>query len=450
MNRIRQQRAWFFSDWASSAFSSTILGALFAPYLITIAQRDACGFVSSGGHGCHGSVELLGLPIAPGSLPSYVTTAALIIGAVLTPVVGATADRMEHKTDLLISIVWIGATATGLLFLMTGTHWLFGSVAFVIATVCYCNSLVVSDSLLSVVATKQERDRVSSIGWAFSYVGGGLLLAADFATVSFHDALGLSTEMSVRICLLSAGIWWAVFAVIPWRGITVHGRPPPADEGATTGSFGQLRATVKTLRDYPASVTFLAAYLFFNIGIQTMVASAATFGEKGLNLSTGVVLGAILLVQFVATLGAVGFARLANRLGTKEAIVVGLVCWMVTLAAGVVVPAENVPAFLVLGVALGLVLGGTQALARSYFSQLIPHGREAEYFGFYHALGRSTSWVGVLTVGLVYQFSGSYRPALLVLIAFFGAGALLLSRIDTSRAVLEASHEEQVSAPSVG
>ncbi len=433
LNRAREQRAWYFTDWAASAFQTTVAGVLFAPYLINVAENAV---------GEHGRVHVLGLAIAPGSLPSYVITASTLLSALFFPLVGAVADRTERKPDLLVALSWIGATAAGLLFFMSGENWLFGSIAFMVANLAAGAAIVVSDSVLPVISTEAERDRVSSVGWAYGYAGGGLLLAINFAVVTFHDSLGLDKEMAVRLSLLSAAVWWAAFMVIPWRGIKRH---QPVDVEAVEGgllsrSFGQLWATLKDLRNYPVALTFLLAYLFFNDGIQTVIASASTFGIEELGFGEGTVLGTYLLVQLVAMLGAIGFGRAAARHGAKKVILAGIAGWMTIVTSALVVPDEQIAPFLVLGVAIGIVLGGTQALARSYFSLFIPRGKEAEYFSLYHAMDRGTSWFGTLTFGIVYQVTDSYRPALFALIAFFALGGLILLRVDTARGIREAGN----------
>jgi UMF1 family MFS transporter len=215
----------------------------------------------------------------------------------------------------------------------------------------------------------------------------------------------------------------------------------PESGGVVRQSFGQLGATLRDLRNYPMAVTFLLAYLFFNDGIQTVIASSAVYGDEELGHSQTILIATILLVQFVAFGGALIFGRLAQRHGAKHTILGGLVIWMVIVSVALFLPAGNVPLFLLLGVAIGVVLGGTQALARSYFSLLIPRGKEAEYFAFYHAMDRGTSWFGTATMAVMLQLTGSYRPAIFALIAFFVLGALLLWRVDTERGIREAGND---------
>ena len=195
------------------------------------------------------------------------------------------------------------------------------------------------------------------------------------------------------------------------------------------------------MRRYPMALTFLIAYLFFNDGIQTVIASASVFGAEELGHPQEILIATILMVQFVAFGGALIFGRLAGRWGAKRTILFGLAIWCVIVTVALFLPAGNVPFFLILGAAIGIVLGGTQALARSYFSLLIPRGKEAEYFSFYHAMDRGTSWFGTATFGVVLAVTDSYRPAIFALIAFFVIGGLLLTRVDTERGIREAGND---------
>jgi MFS transporter, UMF1 family len=431
--RAREQKAWYFYDWANSAFSTTIAGVLFGPYLIAIAEEDAVD----------NRISALGLSVAPGSLPAYVITASTLISAVLLPLLGAVADRTQRKKDLLAGFAWAGAAAAAVLFFVTGDNWQLGAVTFIVANICFGASTVFNDAILCLISDETERDRVSSRGWAFGYAGGGLLLAVNFVMVNLHDAFGMSQGMAVRLSMLSAALWWAAFTLIPFTRLRNH--PAQAVERVAGGvfarSFGQLWATLKDLRSYPVALTFLVAYLFFNDGIQTVIGQAAVYGEEELGFETGTVLGTYLLVQFVAVFGALAFGRIAARFGAKHTILGGLAMWSVIVTAALFLPDGALLPFLALAVSIGIVLGGTQALSRSYFSLLIPRGKEAEYFSFYHAMERGTSWFGALVFGLVYQFSDSYRPAIFALIAFFIVGGLLLATVDTARGIREAGND---------
>ncbi len=442
--RAKEQKAWYWYDWANSAYVTTIATVLFAPYLISVAERAACGFVTDEGAGrkCTEHLSVLGLGVSPGSLVFYVVTAATIVSALILPVVGAAADRSAKKKNIMAGFAWAGSLSAGLMFFVAGTNWQLGVVLIFLANICLGASLVVYDAILCEIAEPDERDRVSSRGWALGYLGGGLLLAVNLAVVTLHDSLGMSTEMAVRVSLLSAAAWWALFTIVPYRGI--RNRAPRAVErepgGLVRQSFGQLFATLRDMKNYPTTLTFLLAYLFYNDGIQTVIVSASVYGEKQLGFGTSVLIATILLVQFVAFFGALLFGRLAARLGSHRVILYGLGVWMLVVIVGFFIPAGSLGLFLGLAAAIGLVLGGTQALSRSFFSQLIPRGREAEYFSLYQACERGTSWLGTLVFGVVHQVTDSYRPAILALVVFFAVGGALLYRVDPRRGIEEAGN----------
>ncbi len=440
--RQREQRAWYFYDWANSAYVTTIGTVLFAPYLTAVAEKAACGRAGTTKAPCQTDLSVLGLHLSPGSLVFYVVTAATVFSALVLPVVGALADRSSRKKHIMAFFAWAGSLAAAGMFFVTGSDWQLGAGLLFVANLCLGSSLVVYDALLCEVATPDERDAVSSRGWALGYLGGGLLLAVNLAVVTLHDSIGLSTSMAVRICLVTAAAWWAGFTVIPFLGL--RNRPVVNREvqrgGLLRQSFGQLGSTLRDLRSYPMTLLFLLAYLFFNDGIQTVIVASSTYGEKQLGFSTSVLIATILLVQFVAFGGALLFGRLARTRGAKQTITAGLVVWMVVVVVAYFLPAGQVGLFLALAVLIGLVLGGTQALSRSFFSQLIPRGREAEYFSLYQAGERGTSWLGTLTFGLVHQLTNSYRPAIAALVVFFVIGLALLSRVDPVRGISDAGN----------
>jgi UMF1 family MFS transporter len=440
--RSAEQKAWYWYDWANSAYVTTTATVLFAPYLTAIAENDACGEVDD----CGRHVGLLGLSLAPGSLVFYVMTFATVFSALVLPIVGAVADRSSRKKHLLAGFAWVGSAAAAAMFFVTGSNWRLGAALLVVAALCLGASLVVYNAILVQIALPDERDRVSSRGWALGYLGGGLLLAINLGVVTLHDSLGISEGMAVRLSLLTAGLWWAGFTIIPFRGlrnrVAVNVEPEPG--GVVRQSFGQLFATLGHMRQYPMTLLFLVAYLFYNDGIQTVIVSSSVYGEEQLGFGTSVLIATILLVQFVAFFGALLFGRIAQRRGSRATVLGGLVVWMAVVVVGFFLPEQSILPFLGMAVLIGIVLGGTQALSRSLFSQLVPKGREAEYFSLYEAAERGTSWLGTLVFGLVHQITGSYRPAIIALIVFFAVGMALLARVDVRRGIAEAGNAQPV------
>ena len=326
--RRREQRAWYWYDWANSGYVTVVGAVLFAPYLTSVAERDACGFTTDVERGvrCTAPLSVLGVSVSPGSLVFYLVTLVTVLSALVLPVVGAVADRSPRRRTLLARLAWTGSAAAAAMVLVGGTSWQLGAALLLVANLALASSLVVYDAILIDVATPDERDRVSSRGWALGYLGGGLLLALVLALVQGHDVLGLGTDTAVRLSLLAAGLWWAGFTVVPWRGLRDRGPGHDPDQAAAAaaaadrragplvrGSFRQLRTTLADLRHYPVTLTFLAAYLVYNDGIQTVIVAASTYGDKELGFGTGVLVATILLVQFVAFAGALLFGRLAQR-----------------------------------------------------------------------------------------------------------------------------------------
>jgi MFS transporter, UMF1 family len=431
--RSREQKAWNWYDWANSAYYTTVLSVLFAPFMITVAGRAAgCG--SSADETCHRPVSVLGLHVAAGSLP--------ISSAFVLPVVGALVDRSSRKRVHMAAFAWSGSFFAALLFLMHGTQWQLAAFAVVLSSILGGCSLVSYYAILVDIATEEERDRVSSRGWAWGYLGGGLLLALNLVMVLAHDALGLDKELAVRLSLLSAALWWAGFTFIPFLRLPDHPAQDilPEAGGLLSRSFGQLFTTLREMRQFPMTLTFLVAFLFYNDGIQTVIGVASTYGSKQLGFGDSVLIATILLIQFVAFGGALLFGRLAASYGAYRCILWGTYGWMVIVVAAMFLPRKNVATFLLAGIAIAIVLGGTQALSRSFFSLLIPRGRAGEYFALYNACERGTSWFGTFLFGLVFQLAGSYRPAIVALIVFFVLGAVFLLRLDARRGIAEAGN----------
>ncbi|MBO9324749.1 MAG: MFS transporter [Roseiflexus sp.] len=430
----REQTGWYFYDWANSAFSTTVVTVFLGPYLTAVTRRaaDADGFVYP-----------LGIPVAAGAFFPYMVSLSVLLQVLFLPILGAIADYTHLKKHLLGVFAYAGAIATMLLYFLDGGNYLFGGILFLIANLSFGASIVFYNAFLPEIASPDRRDAVSSQGWALGYLGGGLLLVANLLLFQNAEAFGVSSEHAVRISITSAGMWWAIFTIIPL--LTLRRRDPikriPPGEHYVTIGFKQLWETLRKARNYPQTLLFLGAYLLYNDGIQTVIALASQFGAEELKLEQSTLISAILMVQFVAFVGALAFGRVAEWLGATRAILVSLVIWTsVIIAAYGWVQPGNPTQFYLLAAAIAIVLGGSQAISRSLFSQMIPLGQESEYFSLYEVSERGTSWLGPLVFGLALQFTGSYRVAILLLMVFFIAGMALLLRVDARRAILEAGN----------
>ena len=431
--RPHEQRGWYFYDWANSVFSTTVVAVFLGPYLTALTENAA---------GAGGFVYPLGIPIRAESFFPYVVSLSVLLQVLLLPITGAIADRTQRKKQLLALFAYLGALSTMGLYLAQGSAYLLCGSLFLVANLSLGASIVVYNAFLPEIAEPDERDRVSSRGWALGYLGGGLLLGANLALFSAHESLGLSEDQAVRISLLSAGAWWALFTLIPLKALRSRRPTYQGEQGAAvlTAGFRQLFHTLLAARAYPQTLLFLAAYLLYNDGIQTVITLAATYGGGELELGQGTLISAILMVQFVAVLGALLLGALARLLGAKRVVLASLVLWSAVVAVGYFLKVGSAPQFYLLAAFIGIVLGGTQALSRSLFSHMIPRGQEAEYFSLYEISEGGTSWFGTLIFGLTLQLTGSYRSALASLVVFFVAGFALLAVTKVRRAIVEAGN----------
>jgi UMF1 family MFS transporter len=425
-----RRKGWYAYGWASHVFPTLVTTVFMSRYLTKVAENAV---------GKHGRVHVLGVPIAPGSLFVFVVSACTVLLVVLMPVVGAIADRSGRKRDLMLGFGWFGAAMCIAMVGVTRTAWQLGAILYALAFIAFSCSLVVFYSMLSDLSSHDDRDRVSSVGWAISYLGGGVLLAVAFvaSTVLHDDAL------LARLALCASGVWWAAFSVLPLR--LLPRRSPvfevSSGEGSLIGAgFRQAAGTLRELRGYPVTLGFLVAFLVYNDGIQTVTTVSAQYGDKELQLSDTTLLLGILLVQFVAYAGAIWLGRLAGRWGAKRVILASLVVWLAAIGFAYLLPARAPLPFYLLATLIALVLGGSQALSRSVFSRLIPVGSEARYFGFYEISDAGTSWLGPLLFGLAFQNTGSYRTALASLVVFFVLGFALLVRVPIRRGITAAGN----------
>jgi UMF1 family MFS transporter len=387
-------------------------------------------------------ISLFGLHFPAGSLWGYLLSAATVIQVLVLPIVGAIADRSQSKKLILGSFAMLGAVASALMFFVAGSNWQLGVGLFMLANVGYGASLIVYYSFLPDIAAPDERDAVSARGWAFGYLGGGLALALQLALYLSHDSLGMSQSTAVRICFLSSGVWWALFTIIPLRRLHQHQPPHGAEKGvsAVSAGFVELWETLKAAKAYPLTLAFLGSYLIFTDGISTVVTVSAQYGKEELKFADEVLIVTILVIQFVAYFGGMLHGLVAKRFGAKKTILGSLAVWVLVIGAAFFVEAGQQLQFYAVAVGIGLVLGGTNALSRSLYSQMIPVGKEAQYYSLYTVGERGTSWLGPLLFAGIGQATGSFRYAIVALTVFFVAGFVLIWLVPVRRAIVAAGN----------
>jgi UMF1 family MFS transporter len=433
----RQVRGWAMYDWANSAFSTTVGTVFLGPYLASLATEAALAYSD-------GMARLAGIPIAPDSFLPYCVSISVGLQVLFLPILGAIADYSHLRKQMMRLFATIGALATIGLFLVVNTTWWLGGLLFILANLAFGAAIVFYNAYLPDIADEHQRDQVSSYGWAMGYLGGGLLLVLNLAFYLSSDSLGVPTALAVRINLASAGVWWLGWSFFTWARLprTHAHRPLPEDETYLRVGFKQLGATLREMKNFPETLKFLLAYFLYNDGIQTVIAVSATFAAAplvrgGLEVDQGTLTQVILMIQFVAFGGALLWGRLAGRVGAKNAVLISLAIWscVVIYAYFGLYGDSRVLQFWILGAFIALVMGGSQAISRSLFAQLIPDGKEAEYYSFYEVSERGTSWTGPLLFGIMNQAFGSLRPAILSLIFFFVMGLTLLPFVNVKKGI---------------
>ena len=437
-NDRREIFGWMMYDWANSAFQTTVVTVLAGPYLTALAQNA----VSE--NGVVLSLGSLGAVTAKSLFP-FCVSASVLLQVLLLPLLGSIADYTTLKKPIMAGFCMVGVVATSLLFFVTGRLYLAGGLLFIVANLSFGATIVLYNAYLNEIAGPERRDAVSSRGYALGYAGGGLLLALNLLFITFRQSFGISQGMAVRLSILSAGLWWGFFSLFAFSRLKRRSRVAAHSGGSLLlAGIEGIGATFRELGRLRQTRRYLIAYMLYNDGIQTIISIASVvlaqelFVAKGMPVDDAFLIGLVLMIQIVAFAGALVFERIARVIGSQRAIVVSLIIW-----GGIVVYAygslETKAQAWGMGAAVGLVLGGSQALSRSLYSLMIPRGREAAFFGLYEISERGTSWIGPLIFGVVAGATGSYRQAILSLIVLVVTGMILLMFTNTDEAVRQAT-----------
>lgn len=455
-DRRREQRGWVWYDWANSVFPTSVVTVFASAYLVAVAAEAAkADTARNGSNPCVGSngddnklvncqIDVFGWHIQAGSLWGYLLSTAAILQVLIVPLMGAIADRTQNKKRMLAIFAFGGAGFTALMSLVAGDNWGLGAVLFILGHIGYSTSVVIYYSFIPEIATADERDSLSTRGWAFGYLGGGVALLAQLPVYLFHEELGLSEANAVQIAFVLSGLWWLGFTLIPLRRLRNHQLPHGREHGTSvlTGGFRELGQTLRAAKAFPLTLAFLGIYLIYTDGISTVANVSAQYGREELRFDEEVLIITILIVQFIAFFGGLLHGMVARRLGAKKTIMISLCVWVLVIGAAYFVEAGQQLQFYGLAVGIGLVLGGTNALSRSLFSQLIPPGKEAQYFSVYQIGERVGEIAGPAVFAVVAGATGSYRPAVISLVIFFFIGLALLAFLPVRRAIRAVGNPE--------
>jgi UMF1 family MFS transporter len=406
--------AWAMYDWANSAFAVVMVTAILPVYYRELVLNAG------------------GAPADATAYWAYTNSISLLLVAVVGPFLGATADAIGGKKLFLSIALFLGVLGSAALAWVRNDNFMLASLIFTVANLGFAGGNIFYEALLPYIARADDLDRVSARGYAFGYLGGGLLLFIDVLWLFRPDWFGMPDRaFAVRACFVSVALWWAVFSLPLLRRSIGRESIQRNGGGAIVNGFVRLRATLRQVRRYRQMALFLLAFWIYNDGISTIIKLAAAYGDE-IGIRHNDMLLALIVTQLVGFPSSIAFGSIANFLGAKRAILAGLAVYAFISIAGFLI--RSAWHFFVLAIVVGLVQGGTQALSRSLFASMVPKTRSSEFFGFFSTGEKVAGIIGPAIFGMIGQLTGSSRWGIVSVVVLFVGGALILMRVDVSEA----------------
>lgn len=413
---------WAMFDWANSVYNLVITSTIFPAYYeaMTIERKD----------GEIAYVRFLGREFVNTSLYNYTLAFALLIVAIILPLLTSIADLRGNKKSFMAFFFTVGSIACASLYFFKGidTLWI-GILCMIIACICFWSSYVFSNSFLPEIAAPEDRDRVSARGFAFGYVGSVILQVICFVFVMKNDWFGITEGEGSRISFLAVGIWWLAFGYFSLSRL-----PKPLAAGNNSlqkniisSGYKELIKVWQQLKHMPVIKRYLGSFFFYNMGVQTVMLAATLYGKSELEIPVANLIIAILLIQLVAIPGAFFISKLSGWIGNFKALMVVIFSWILICIAAYYVPKHAIVQFYILGACVGFVMGGIQSLSRSTYSKLMPETKDtASFFSFYDVTEKIAVVIGMLSFGYITEITGSQRLSVLALMSFFIVGLVIL------------------------
>jgi len=405
-------RGWILYDWANSVYQLTIASAVFPVYYNQVTRT-----------GTDFTVSFFGLRIVNTVLYSWAIAAAYLLIAAASPLMSSIADYTGRRKAFMKVFTWIGALSCGALFFFDGTTIELGIIAFALGTLGYGGSIVFYNSFLPIIAAPEDQDRTSARGYAMGYLGGVILLLMNLLLIMKPQWFGLTDPLlPAKISFLTVCVWWLGFSQITFSRLPKytfgHRRK---DTSALFGGYRELRTVWRQIRTMPKLKLFLVGFFFVTMGLLTVMFMAATYGEKQIGLKADVLIATVLVIQLIGMAGAWLFARLSGRLGNVRAFSISVVAWVLICVGAYFI--KDAAGFILVAVCVGLVMGGSQSLARSTYSKMLPATQDhTSFFSFYDVMEKLATVGGTFSFGAIEAVTGSMRHSVLAIIFFFAVG----------------------------
>ncbi len=424
-NNPKTLTAWTMYDWANSVHSLTITSAIFPIYYPIAAVMMPSKSTQ---------LDFLGLQIENTVIYSYAVSLGFLLLAFSVPLVSAISDYTGKKKVFMKMYCYIGAFSCMALYFFKEGNYYLGTFAFLFSIVGWGGSIVFYNSYIPEIATEDKFDSLSARGFTMGYLGSVILLIQNLTMVLKPEWYGgISSGDASRVSFLTVGIWWIVFAQIPFSILPETQKPQKKEGGWIFNGFKELKKVFGELQKLQNTKKFLFAFFFYNMGAQTFMYLGALFGGQELKLPTDSLIITILLIQLVAIPGAYIFSILSEKIGNTKSLSYIVLIWIAVSVAGYFVYTRN--EFYVLATAIGFVMGGVQSLSRSTYAKMLPTDTKdtASYFSFYDVCDRLSTVIGTFMFGLVTQTTGSMRMSLLFLTLIFAVGYLIIRQIPSKK-----------------
>ncbi len=410
-------RAWVMYDWSNSVYQLTIASAIFPIYYNTVTR-----------HGTDFMVSFFGYRVVNTALYSWAIAAAYLIVAIGSPLFSSMADYTGRRKGFMRAFTIIGAAGCGMLFFFDANHIELGVISFALGTLGYGGSIVFYNSFLPVIAEPEDQDRISARGYSMGYLGGVILLLFNLLMIMKPELFGFDkqSDMPARFSFLSVFVWWIGFSTITFKYLPKYVfRKRTGRERIFTNGYHELRIVFNEIRKSFRLSVYLTAFFFITMGMLTTMFMAATFGEKELGLKDSVLIPTILMIQLVGMFGAWFFARLSGKIGNLKSLVISVITWIVICVYAFTI--KGASGFIIAAIFIGIVMGGSQSLARSTYSKMLPETTDhTSFFSFYDVMEKLATVAGTFSFGIIEVLTGSMRYSVLAIGLFFVVGLMFL------------------------
>lgn len=423
-NKKKIQRSWMLYDFGNSAFATTIMAAVLPVYYANVAASGLEDGLAT-------------------SYWGYSQSISVLIVAVLAPILGAISDYSAAKKKFLQFFAFMGIIASILLAFVGEGQYILASVLFIVGSIGFSAANIFYDGFLPEVADKDEMDKVSSSGFAYGYIGGGILLAINIMMILNPGWFGLpNTIVATQLSFASVGVWWLIFTIPLIKNIKEEKKVKvKRDRSYIAIGINRVGNTFKEIKQYKQVLIFLLAFWLYNDGISTIMRMATIYGAE-IGISSNDLIVALLITQFVGIPFTFFFGWLASKITAKRALYITLFTYMIITIVGYFM--TSALHFYTLAICVGMVQGGAQSLSRSIFGRMVPANKHAEFFGFYGISSKFAAIIGPFLFAFIGQITGNSRYGILSLIFFFIAGMIILRYVDIDKGIKEAERVNEL------